>query len=94
MHAPSKATVPATAKATVPTSATTPGERGRCKGNRRAEHGGNQSSQNPFVHPSLHLKLPRSIPLQQHEGQESEIINQFQMTKVTDSVHVYERGVS
>jgi hypothetical protein len=70
MHAPSKAAVPATAKATVPTSATTPGERGRCKGHRRAEHNGSQSSHKPFVHLSLHAKLWRSIPPQEQRSGE------------------------
>jgi hypothetical protein len=69
-------------------------ERGRREGNRRAEHGGHQANQDPSIHPSLHLKLRRSIPLQEHEGQKSEIIRRFQMTKVTDFVHVYEQEVS
>ena len=69
-------------------------ERRRREGNRRAEHGDHQASQDSFVHPSLHLRLRRSIPLQEHEDQKSEIIRRFQMTKVTDFVHVYEQGVS
>jgi len=91
MHAASKtAAVPATA---VPAATTAASERGRRDGNGGAEHCGNQASQNLVLHPSLHLELRRCIP--PREGaKESEIAKRIQMTKVTESVHVYEREVS
>jgi hypothetical protein len=72
MHAAAKAAptkaAPKAPPATAKAAAATPGKRGRREGDRRAEHGGNQTCQNPLVHPSLPLELRQRIPPQERSG--------------------------